>query len=48
MMIVEIAKSVSDGLAGGSVVAAVLLAGWAIGAHRIPQPQPVRVRVGRR
>jgi hypothetical protein len=47
MMIVQIAESITDGLVGGSVVASVLLAGWALGLRRASAPQPVRVRAGR-
>ncbi|WP_191970037.1 hypothetical protein [Methylobacterium planeticum] len=47
-MVVEIAEAVSDGLAGGAVLASILLAGWALGARHRPRVVPVRVRAGRR
>jgi hypothetical protein len=46
-LLVEIAESVTDGLVGGSVLASVLLAGWALGPRRAQVLQPVRIRAGR-
>ncbi|WP_336487553.1 hypothetical protein [Methylobacterium nigriterrae] len=43
-----VAEALSDGLVAASVVAALGLAGWTVGARRAPAPVPARIRAARR